>query len=176
MNILAFFCLAINSSLACLFVVFTGTWRENPDYATLLMIGNTVAINLFALVLCGFAAHITSITDSTIRSVQNQFSFGVAKCILSRERRRAAGAGAAGAGPAVAPGDGAEQADPVREGVDRATMLQEIQVLNDLLAYAKESGGFRLLGQRISYSFFLIAFTALLGVANIFVSRIKQQK
>lgn len=249
-NILAFFCLAINSSLACLFVVFTGTWDENPDYATLLMIGNTVAINVFALVLCGFAAHITSITDSTIRSVQNQFSFAVAN-IFSKEhtntfksknqnknqknsngfRTAPLHVGTTGVGTGMmtmrnrntqqqmSPSESqtihgagiratsSARADPVthggtggtkrtaeesmsnpsnkqvdasdavvRDGVERAMMLQEIGVLNDLLSYAKEAGGFRLLGQRISYSFFLIAFTALLGVANIFVSRIKQQK
>ena len=60
-----------------------------------------------------------------------------------------------------------------QEDQELQKMMQQISVLNDLLAYAKEAGGFRILGQRITYSFFLIAFTALLGVANLFLSRIK---
>ena len=173
-NILAFFALAINSSLACLFVCFMGEWDENPDYATVLMIGNTVAINVFALVLCGFAAHITSITDSTIRSVQNQFMISIAAA-LSRESEQDTGNGSDdddGKSKGKAATKMFEKRQ--RKAEEESTTLQQIGILSDLLSYAREAGGFRILGQRISYSFFLICFTALVGVTNLFVSRMKK--
>ena len=137
----------------CLMICFdgihvVGTLSANhshpeSDYATLLMIVNTVALNLFALVLCGFAAHITSITDSTIRSVQNQFSFGVADTFARSISNNTNTSNEITISDKLKDGDDDHTTNNNIGFSDNDTyqsLTQQIGVLNDLLSYAKQQG------------------------------------
>lgn len=122
---------------------------------------------LMALIALGSAAHITALCDSTVRAVQTGFS-GHMTAWLGIAATQGAGSGAAGASTAAA---GARRT----RGVMSQEISQEALMLADFITTCAERGGFRIVGQRVTFGWFVFMLSLALAVANFGLATVKGQ-
>ena len=112
---------------------------------------------LMALITLGSAAHITALCYSTVRAVHAGFSGHMTSWL------GIAPSGSSGA--AASRMARAHIADPV---------AQEAMLLVELLNNASERGGFRIVGQRVTFGWFALGLSMALGVANFGLATSRQ--
>ena len=115
---------------------------------------------LCALVALASAAHLTALCDSTARAL----SAGLAAHLA---------ASMAALPDAAAPLEAATGSGGVAHARIEPEVAQEAALLVELIANAAESGGFRILGQRVTFGWFAFMLTVALGMANFGLSTVK---
>jgi hypothetical protein len=115
------------------------------------------AFVLMALAALGMAAHLTSLCDATGRALRAGLGHGLASVL-------------AGTASLAAP----EQLQAEEGGISRRAeppripgdVADDAALLNALVANAADSGGFRIVGSRVTFAWFSLMLTLSLGVAN----------
>jgi len=118
------------------------------------------AFIFMALAALGTAAHLTSLCDATGRALRGGLGHGLAAVLAGANSALAA---------SDAPATSADDAIGAQERVP-ADVANEAALLSSLVTAAAESGGFRIVGTRVTFAWFSVMLTLALGVANFGLS------
>ena len=123
------------------------------------------AFVFMALAALGMAAHLTSLCDATGRALRAGLGHGLASVL-------------AGAASLAAPEQTHAEEGSSSRGADAPRMPGEVAneaaLLSALVAAAADSGGFRIVGSRVTFAWFSLMLTLSLGVANFGLSTAKK--